>query len=92
MKIKVMAFASFREVLGKELNLDIVGEATAAGVLAILAVRNKRFKETAFEESGQLRDYVQIMINRKRIDPQQDLSTRLHEGDELAIFPPVAGG
>ena len=92
MKIKVMAFASFREILGKELDLDIVGEATAAGVLAILAVGNKRFKETAFEESGQLRDYVQIMINRKRIDPQQDLFTGLHEGDELVIFPPVAGG
>lgn len=92
MKIKVMAFASFREILGRELNLDIVGEATAAGVLAILASRNKRFKEAAFEESGWLRDYVQIMINRKRIDPRQDLSTKLNDGDELVIFPPVAGG
>lgn len=92
MKIKVRAFANFREILGKELDLDIVGEATASGVLAILAVRNKRFKEAAFDESGQIRDYVLLMINRKRIDPRQDLSTRLHDGDELAIFPPVAGG
>jgi molybdopterin converting factor small subunit len=32
------------------------------------------------------------MINRKRIDPLNDLSILLNEGDELAIFPPVAGG
>jgi molybdopterin synthase sulfur carrier subunit len=92
MKIKVMAFASFREILGKEQDLETKEGATAADLLAELASSNKRFKEAAFEESGELRDYVLLMINRKRIDPQQDLSTRLHEGDELAVFPPVAGG
>ncbi|VVB71769.1 Small archaeal modifier protein 3 [uncultured archaeon] len=92
MKIKVRAFASFREILGKELDLESRDDTTAADLLAELASRNKRFKEAAFEESGQLRDYVLLMINRKRIDPQKDLLTRLHDGDELAVFPPVAGG
>jgi molybdopterin converting factor small subunit len=32
------------------------------------------------------------MVNKKRIDPLQDPSLILCEGDELAIFPPVAGG
>jgi molybdopterin converting factor small subunit len=32
------------------------------------------------------------MKNKKRIDPLQDLTIELTEGDEIAVFPPVAGG
>jgi len=92
MKIKVRGFASFREILGREQDLEIGEGATAADLLEMVASGNKRFKEAAFEESGQLRDYVLLMINRKRIDPLQDLAMELREGDELAVFPPVAGG
>jgi len=50
MLIKFLAFASFREILGKERKLDVNEGITV-----------------------------------------RDLSRSLHEGDELAIFPPVAG-
>jgi len=92
MLVKVLAFASFREILGKERELEIKEAATAKELLEELAQASPRFKEAAFDESGELRDYVLLMINRKRIDPGQDLSRPLHEGDELAVFPPLAGG
>ena len=92
MLVKVLAFAGLREILGKERELEMREAATVAELLAILASANAAFKEAAFDDSGSLRDYVLLMVNRKRIDPRQDLSRELHEGDELALFPPVAGG
>jgi sulfur-carrier protein len=92
MLVKVLSFAGFREILGKERDLALKESATVKELLEELALASPRFKEAAFDESGALRDYVLLMINRKRIDPLQDLSRTLQEGDELAIFPPLAGG
>ena len=92
MLVKVRAFAGFREILGKERELDAKEGSTIADLLNELASYSPRFKESAFDNSGDLCDYVLLMCNKKRIDPLQDLSLEVHEGDELAIFPPVAGG
>jgi molybdopterin synthase sulfur carrier subunit len=92
MLVKILSFAGFREILGKEREQEIKESATVQELLEVLAQASPRFKEAAFDESGALRDYVLLMINRKRIDPLQDLPRPLQEGDELAIFPPLAGG
>jgi molybdopterin synthase sulfur carrier subunit len=92
MLVRIKAFASFREILGRERDLDMANGSKVADLLAGLALSNERFRETAFDDDGLLRDYVLLMVNKKRIDPQHDLPTELHEGDEVAIFPPIAGG
>lgn len=93
MRIKILAFAGFREILGKERELEVREGATVGEALLALGQMLPRFQEEAFEPpSGALRDYVLLMVNRKRIDPVHDLAKQLQEGDELAIFPPVAGG
>lgn len=92
MLVKVRAFAGFREILGKERELDAEKGSTIVDLLNELAVSIPGFKESAFDDSGRLQDYVLLMLNKKRIDHRQDLSMEMHEGDELAIFPPVAGG
>ena len=92
MRIVVLAFASFREILGKERVLLLKESATVKDLLEELAVARPAFKEAAFDDTGALRDYVLLMVNKKRIDTTQELSRPLQEGDELAIFPPLAGG
>jgi molybdopterin synthase sulfur carrier subunit len=92
MLVKVRAFAGFREILGRERELDAKKGSTIADLLNELATSSPAFKESAFDDSGRLQDYVLLMLNKKRVDPRQDLSMEMHEGDELAIFPPVAGG
>lgn len=92
MKISVKAFAGFRDVLGRESVVTIDGTPTVGDLLDVLTASRKGFKEAAFTESGEIRDYVMLMKNRQRLDLPEGLSTALCDGDEVAIFPPVAGG
>jgi sulfur-carrier protein len=91
LKITVKAFASFREILGKETFLEIEEGSTVEDLLEKLSSSNHRLKEAAFDDSGNLKDYVLLMVNRRRIDTSH-LEVQLKDGDEVAIFPPVAGG
>jgi len=49
-------------------------------------------KSALFDESGNVREYVILMKNRKDIESIGGLKATLSEGDEVAILPPIAGG
>jgi molybdopterin synthase sulfur carrier subunit len=91
MKIKVKAFANFREILGRERDVEVKDGSTISDLLDELCRTNQKLRSAAFDEPGQIKDYVIIMKNKKNIDSQDGLGTKLSEGDEVAIFPPVAG-
>ena len=81
MRINVRAFASFREILGRELALDLMEGATVQDLLQVLAAGNDRFREAAFDSSGVVKDYVLLMKNKKRIDSPY---AELRAGDDVA--------
>jgi molybdopterin converting factor subunit 1 len=81
MQIQVLLFAVYRDVTGvRELTIDVTAGTDAFGALAELRARDHRF--------AALPDRPAIAVNRE----YADLSTQLHDGDELALIPPVAGG
>ncbi|MDM7939636.1 MAG: MoaD/ThiS family protein [Methanothrix sp.] len=92
MRVKVLAFAGFREILGREREVEMQGDASIRELLEMFASCSPRFREAASEPFCALRDHVLLMVNRKRIDAEKDLYRILADGDELAIFPPLAGG
>jgi molybdopterin synthase sulfur carrier subunit len=73
------------------------GEVTAEGrtVQELLDALERQFpgvKERLYDESGQLRRFVNIYVNDEDIRFAQGLETGLKKGDELSIVPAIAGG
>jgi sulfur-carrier protein len=92
MKVHLKAFASFKDILGKEKDVDVKEGSSVGELLEDLSSKNTKLKDAIFDETGQLRDYVILMKNRKSIEHMEGLNTKLSDGDEVAILPPVAGG
>jgi len=92
MIIHVRAFANFRDILGKDLRVELKDKSTVKELLDGLCVSHQRLKSALFDESGRVREYVILMKNRKDVDSLDGLKTTLSESDEVAILPPIAGG
>ncbi len=92
MIVHVRAFASFRDILGNDLNVDLDEGSTVKNLLDNLSASRQRLRSAIFDDSGNVREYVILMKNRKKIDYLSGLEAALAEGDEVAILPPVAGG
>ncbi|MEA3281009.1 MAG: ubiquitin-like small modifier protein 1 [Euryarchaeota archaeon] len=91
MIIKVKAFARFREVFGKELGVEPDGKTTVVDLLTGLCAPHDAH-DIIFDESGEIKKYVNILVNGRHIQSLRETQTELADGDEVAIFPPVAGG
>lgn len=81
MRVRVLAFARVREVLGAgACDLDLPGGSTARDAWDTLAQRASDLhalaKSTRVARNGRL----------------VPLTEPLHDGDELALLPPVGGG
>jgi len=92
MAVTVKFFAGFREATGKrQESIERVNDVTSLDELV------RRFGEKLAErlyssDTRELRKTVNILVNGRRLDFLQELNTPLKDGDEVAIFPPVAGG
>ncbi|MDR8105220.1 molybdopterin converting factor subunit 1 [Burkholderia cenocepacia] len=85
MKIQLKFFASVREALGvadEEANVPD-GVTTVGDVRAWLRVRGGAWADTLAEGRA-----LRMACNHEMTDPD----TRLTEGCEVALFPPVTGG
>lgn len=96
MKVSVRFFTVLREITGKrEENLQFAAEekVTVSLVLRKLAqMYGKDFADYVFATSGEVRGFLQFLVNGKSVAALEGLETRLADGDVLAIVPPVGGG
>jgi molybdopterin synthase sulfur carrier subunit len=73
------------------------GEVTVDGrsVQELLDALERRFpgmRERLYDETGQLRRFVNIYINDEDIRFAQGVDTPVKAGDEVSIVPAIAGG
>jgi molybdopterin synthase sulfur carrier subunit len=92
MKVHVKAFATFREVMDSQLDIEFPKGATIRTLLAELTGKYEGLDDLMFAAPGTLRDFVNILKNGRNVHFLARLDTQLDDGDVIALFPPVAGG
>jgi molybdopterin synthase sulfur carrier subunit len=91
MKLIVTLYAQYREIArAKDVELEIEGW-TVKDVIESLILRYPDLSPLLFT-GGQLRQYVNVTVNGKPVRDTGGLSTPVADGDQLRLFPPVAGG
>lgn len=92
MKITIRAFADYREIIGKEMDLALPEGKTIGVLLDDLGDRYPKLRSEMFTPAGELKEFINIFINGRNIAFLKDMATPLSDGDIIALFPPVAGG
>lgn len=91
MLVKVRSFAGFRNILGKEMELELAEGARVEDLLKALCSSKANLGPLLFDETG-LREDVNIFVGGKNIASLELLRTVLSAGDEVALFPAAIGG
>jgi molybdopterin synthase sulfur carrier subunit len=92
MKVLVRAFAGFRDVMGESTSYDLPDKSDLSALLSLIASRSEEARTLLFDNQGQLRGHIILMMNRKRVPRKAIENLPLSDGDEVALYPPVAGG
>jgi len=92
MTAKIRFFARFRELLGTDIVIDVNGKKSLLDQVKEIAVKNREGYDAIFDEKGAFREFVILMQNGRRIETTEASAVTVADGDEIAVFPPVAGG
>lgn len=97
MRVSVRFFTVLREITGKKeetLQFSKNETVTVNHVLRLLTERyGKGFIEYVYDgKTGEVRGFLQFLVNGRSISSFNGLETELVDGDVLAIIPPVGGG
>ena len=92
MTVKVRFFARFRELLGTDIPAEPENESTLLSLVRGIAEKKKEGYDAIFDKHGNFHEFVIVMRNGKRVEHENAATVRVEDGDEIAVFPPVAGG
>lgn len=96
MRLSIRFFTTLREIVNKkEETLSFTeNQVTIDTVLGKLSKQyGKVFVAYVFDAgTGNVKSFLQFLVNGKSAATGEGLKTVLHDGDVLAILPPVGGG
>lgn len=92
MTVRVRFFAQFREFFGADIPVEPEGGTTLTALVREIARTDQKGYDAVFDEQGNFREFVILMRNGKRLENADADAITVTDGDEIAVFPPVAGG
>jgi len=90
--VKIRFFARFRELLGTDIVTDVAAGTMFTHLITKIAQKNPEGYAAIFDGNGAFHEFVILMKNGRRIELTDAAKTPVADGDEIAVFPPVAGG
>ena len=96
MQISIRYFTVLREITNKKEETITFPENQKITVsLTLKTLSNKYgkpFTDYIFDTKGQVKNFLQLLINGVNITTEDKLALTLQNGDTLIILPPVGGG
>lgn len=90
--MQVKVFANLRVICGG-VSVEVQSEGDrVVDVLDKMVEMFPELKDEIYTEEKKLKPFVHLYVNGRNIIHAQDLETVVKETDQLALFPPVAGG
>jgi|Deesub1362B_J571_1020462.scaffolds.fasta_scaffold00005_245 molybdopterin synthase sulfur carrier subunit len=92
MPVRIKYFASVREFMGKKDDVVEINEPKyVIDILNDLKGKEGKLSDLLMDK-GQLKKIYKVMINGRDIEFLDGIKTKVRDGDEISIFPPVGGG
>ncbi len=91
MPTKVRIPTPLRKLTNNE-ELIEVKAGTVGDAIAELQSRFPGIQERLIDESGEVRRFVNVYVNKEDIRFLENQKTPLKDGDEISIIPAIAGG
>ncbi|UCD42575.1 MAG: MoaD/ThiS family protein [Chloroflexota bacterium] len=89
MLMKIKFYGGLRQIAGTK-DQEIAG-ATIREVLEKICADNESLRMAIFDGTN-LHQHVRVMVNGRDSELAQGLETPVSANDQIAIFPPIAGG
>lgn len=88
----VKVFANLRKICGG-ISVEVQTDGNRViDLLEKMVAMYPELEEEIFTDDRVLKPFVHVYINGKNIIHDQNLETIVKESDQIALFPPVAGG
>lgn len=91
MSIKVIVPTPLRSLTGGSGAVEAEGR-TLEEVLNDLESRYPGFKARICDETGQIRRFINVFVDKEDIRFLEGLETKVSDGAEISILPAIAGG
>lgn len=93
MKVSVRFYSHLGDLVGRKtkMEFDLRDDSTMLHLLDKLLL-NSKIRQHLLDENGELSSDITYMKNGREINFLNGMDTLLEDGDEISIFPLVAGG
>ncbi len=89
----VRLYAALREAAGqRDFDLEVPAGVCIGEILRRLVALRPKLDGKVLDENGNVPRYVAVFVNGRDIRHLSGLETPVQPEDEIAVFPPVAGG
>jgi MoaD family protein len=91
--ITVQGYLTFKDLIGKRQVSLPAGSSLGEALASLREDVGVPPGEAAYNDAGELREHIIVLLNGVHCRHLPDgFSTILKDGDQVAIFPPLAGG